>query len=106
MTTLSTPRLELRPWRDADLVPFAALNADPEVMRYMPRALSRAESDAMAASAAASLATRGFGLWALEVRATQEFLGCVGLAEVRFAAHFTPCMEILWRLKWWPSPCR
>lgn len=99
MPVLSTERLELRPWREADLEPFAALNADPEVMRHMPRLLTRAESNALAASAASALASRGWGLWALELRASQDFLGLVGLSEVGFAAAFTPCLEIMWRLK-------
>jgi RimJ/RimL family protein N-acetyltransferase len=99
MIVLSTPRLELRPWQEADLEPFAALSADPEVMRFMPRCLSRAESDALAAGARATLAARGWGLWALASRADQEFLGYTGLAEPTFSAHFTPCVEILWRLK-------
>ena len=99
MTTLSTERLELRPWARADLAPFAALNADPEVMRYMPRTLDRAESDALAAQAAAALAARGLGPWVLELRSEREFLGMVGLAEVTFPAHFTPSLEVLWRLK-------
>lgn len=99
MTVLSTERLELRSWRDADLEPFAALNADPEVMRFMPKLLTRAESDALAAGAAAALTSRGWGVWALELRASRDFLGCVGLADVGFAAAFAPCLEILWRLK-------
>ena len=99
MRTLSTERLELRPWADSDLAPLAALNADPEVMQYMPRTLSRAESDALVAQACRALAARGFGLWALELRAEREFLGLVGLAEVTFAAPFAPSLEILWRLK-------
>lgn len=99
MTTLTTARLDLRPWRQADLAAFAALNADPEVMRYLPHALSRAASDALAAAAAQALATRSFGLWALELRTAAEFLGYVGLTEVGFTAPFTPCIEIQWRLK-------
>jgi RimJ/RimL family protein N-acetyltransferase len=99
MTVLSTARLELRHWEDGDLAAFAALNADPEVMQFMARSLSRAESDAFAAAAAAALLGRGWGLWAVDLRAGREFLGCVGLSVPTFAAHFTPCLEVLWRLK-------
>jgi RimJ/RimL family protein N-acetyltransferase len=99
MTTLTTARLKLRPWREADLGPFAELNADPEVMQLMPACLSREQSDRLAARAGAALAARGFGLWACELQATAELLGYVGLAEVGFTAPFTPCLEILWRLK-------
>ncbi|MFC0680491.1 GNAT family N-acetyltransferase [Lysobacter korlensis] len=92
---LHTERLLLRGWRESDLEPFAELNADPEVMRYFPAPLTRAESDALAGRAAASLAERSWGLWAVE--RDGEFLGFTGLAEPRFEAHFTPAVEIGWR---------
>jgi RimJ/RimL family protein N-acetyltransferase len=95
---LRTDRLLLRAWRDEDLEPFAALNADPEVMRYFPAVLGRADSDAQAARIRAHFATHGFGLWAVEVPGQAAFIGFVGLAVPRFEAHFTPCVEIAWRL--------
>lgn len=98
MTELQTPRLVLRQWREADLAPFAALNADPEVMRHFPTVLTRAESDALAFGARALIAARGWGLWAVEVREGARFIGFVGLAEPRFDAHFTPAVEVGWRL--------
>ena len=48
MSDLATSRLKLRQWRDADLAPFAALNADPEVMRYFPATMTQAQSDEFA----------------------------------------------------------
>lgn len=103
MTDLTTGRLRLRQWREEDLEPFAALNADPEVMRYFPAPLSRAESDAMAAAARAKIARRGWGVWAVEQRAGGAFVGCVGLDDATFAAPFTPAVEADWRLgrAWW-----
>ena len=95
---LVTHRLRLRSWQDADLEPFAALNADPFVMEFYPRTLNRAESDAFAKRANARLTERSFGLWAVEVPALAPFIGYVGLAEPSFNAHFTPCVEIGWRL--------
>ena len=99
MHTLNTPRLTLRPWRAMDLEPFAALNADPRVMEFMPAPLTRDESAAFAARIGGALEARGFGLWALELRAGGEFLGHVGLNVPSFEAHFTPCVEIGWRLR-------
>jgi len=96
--TLRTPRLLLRGWRDQDLGPFAALNADPAVMEHFPATLGRAESDALAARIAAQFDARGFGLWAVEAPGVAPFLGFVGLAVPRFTAPFTPCVEIGWRL--------
>jgi RimJ/RimL family protein N-acetyltransferase len=95
---LSTPRLLLRQWRDEDLAPFAALNADPEVMRYFTSPLSRAQSDQFAASVYATIDRQGWGLWAVEVKAGAPFVGFVGLSRPGFKAHFTPTVEVGWRL--------
>jgi ribosomal-protein-alanine N-acetyltransferase len=86
----------LRGWREADTAPFAALNADREVMEHFPAPLTRAESDALIERAQAGLDERGWGLWCLEVDGA--CVGFVGLAVPRFEAHFTPCVEIGWRL--------
>ena len=98
MTSLVTERLVLRPWRPADRAPFAALNADPAVMEHFPAPLTREESDAMIARAEAHLDQHGFGPWAVEVRGGAPVIGFVGLVVPRFTAHFTPCVEIGWRL--------
>lgn len=95
---LSTPRLKLRQWREADLEPWAALNADPEVMRYFPAAMSRAQSDEWARTIHAMIDRHGWGWWAVEVRGGPEFIGFVGLNRPNFEAHFMPAVEIGWRL--------
>ncbi len=88
----------LRQWREEDLAPFAALNADPEVMRYFPAPLTRTQSDEFARFAQGMIAVHGWGLWAVEVRGGTPFIGFVGLGRPRFEAHFTPAIEIGWRL--------
>ena len=93
-----TERLLLRRWREDDREPFAALNADPAVMEHFPAPLSRAESDAFIDRVAPQVEQRGWGLWALEVRDTGAFIGYTGLAAPRFDAHFTPAVEVGWRL--------
>ena len=100
---LSSARLHLRPWRDEDLPAFAALNADPEVMEYMAKCLAREESDALAARIRERLTQYGFGLWAIEVLGVSEFIGFTGLYVPSYEMHFTPCVEIAWRLarKYW-----
>jgi ribosomal-protein-alanine N-acetyltransferase len=95
---LPTDRLVLRQWRDDDREPFAAMCADPEVMRYFPRLLTREESDALIENQGLLLELRGWGLWAVEVAGGAPFIGFVGLAEPQFDAHFTPCVEVGWRL--------
>lgn len=96
---IETPRLLLRQWRDSDLEPFARLNADSRVMEFFPACLSRGESDRMAAAIRDAMGARGWGLYAAELRDTGEFIGYIGLSVPRFEGHFTPCVEIGWRLK-------
>jgi RimJ/RimL family protein N-acetyltransferase len=96
--TLETRRLRLRVWRDQDLAPFAALNADPRVMEFLPKPLDRAESDALVSRIRDHFARHGFGLWAVEAPGAATFIGFVGLSVPSFRAHFTPCVEIGWRL--------
>jgi RimJ/RimL family protein N-acetyltransferase len=95
---LHTERLLLRHWRLADREPFAAMNADPRVMEYFPSTLSREESDGSAAKIEAHFEEHGFGIWALEIVEARAFAGVVGLWVPRFEAHFTPCVEIGWRM--------
>ena len=90
-------RVVLRQWQESDLEPFAAMNADPEVMHYFPKPLTREESAASMDRSRARIEERGWGWWALEVDGV--FAGFTGLAEPKFKAHFTPCVEIGWRLR-------
>ncbi len=98
MPELTTNRLLLRQWQDPDLAPFAALNADPDVMRYFPERLTRRQSDELATKIRAAIDRKGWGLWAVEVVAGPSFIGFVGLDPARFEAHFTPAVEVGWRL--------
>ena len=93
-----TQRLVLRPWRDSDLPLFAAQNADPIVMRFLPPVLTREESDAYAARAMRHLADHGFCKWAVEAPGVSPFIGAVGLTHVRHQMAFTPAVEVAWRL--------
>jgi RimJ/RimL family protein N-acetyltransferase len=93
-----TSRLKLRQWNERDRVPFAAMNADPEVMRHFPALLRRDESEALVDGFMDRLRLDGYGLWAVEVRATNQFIGFVGLAVPSWDAPFAPCTEVGWRL--------
>jgi RimJ/RimL family protein N-acetyltransferase len=95
---LRTRRLSLRRWRADDRAPFARLNADPRVVEFLPGPLSREASDALAGRIEAHFERNGFGLWSVEIPGVTEFAGFVGLAIPGFEAHFTPCVEIGWRL--------
>jgi len=95
---LETERLRLRTWRFADREPFALMNADPRVMEFFPGVLSKTESNSLADRIDAHFKVYEFGLFAAEIRATDEFIGFTGLAVPSFKAHFTPCVEIGWRI--------
>jgi RimJ/RimL family protein N-acetyltransferase len=96
--SVRTERLLLRRWRDSDRVPFAALNGDPATLVYFPATLSRAESDAVIDRAEARFKSHGYGLWALEIAATGEFIGFTGLAPMPDDVPGRGGTEIGWRL--------
>ena len=93
-----TDRLTLRQWRDEDREPFAAMNASPVVMEHFPARMTRAQSDALVDRLSTRIDVDGWGLWALEVTETGEFIGFTGLSVPGFDAHFTPAVEVGWRL--------
>ncbi|MFF5482035.1 GNAT family N-acetyltransferase [Streptomyces sp. NPDC012935] len=97
MAELRTDRLTLRRWRDSDLEPWAAMNADPEVREHLGDLLTREQSDASVTRFLAEFDQRGYGWWAVEVRATGEFIGFAGLDLVDDDMPFTG-VEIGWRL--------
>ena len=97
--TVSTERLLLRRWRQEDRAPFAELNGDPETLVFFPSTLTKAESDAYVDRIEAGFEERGYGLWALEVRETGEFIGFTGLAPIPGDVPGGPDgTEIGWRL--------
>jgi len=99
MIYLETPRLLLRGWKESDVEPFAKINEDPQVMRYFPKTLSRAESHQMYQKIESEFRECGNGLYAVEKKENGEFIGFIGFHRATFPADFTPCIEIGWRLK-------
>jgi RimJ/RimL family protein N-acetyltransferase len=98
VTTVATARLLLRAWRESDRDPFAAMNADPDVARYLPTQLDRVASDALIDRMVGHWAAHRFGLWAVERKDDGAFIGFTGLYQPAFEAHFTPAVEVGWRL--------
>lgn len=96
--TIRTERLVLRRWLDSDRDPYAALNSDPEVMRYFPAPLERAASDASIDRIEGLFQRQGFGLWALEVASTAEFIGFTGLNPMPDGIPGAGGIEVGWRL--------
>lgn len=89
---IETARLVLRAWRDDDREAFAAMNADAEVMQHLPGVLTPAESDALFERMGQT------NIFAAETKHDGAMIGFIGLSKPRFEAHFTPCIEIAWRL--------
>jgi len=98
MKTLQTKRLILRGWQDSDIQPFILMNQDPKVMEFFPEIWSAEKSQESLANLHQHFAENGFGFFAVELKETQEFIGFIGIAKVNFDAHFTPAIEIGWRL--------
>ncbi len=67
-------------------------------MEFFPAVLSRAESDAVADRIAAHFERHGFAQWAVEIPGVASFAGFIGLSVPRWDGHFTPCVEVGWRL--------
>ena len=96
--TMQTERLLMRRWRESDREPFAALNGDPETLKYFPGTLDRAASDALIDRIEAGFGERGFGLWALEIAASGQFIGFTGLNPMPDGVPGAGGMEVGWRL--------
>jgi RimJ/RimL family protein N-acetyltransferase len=102
VTARLTDRLALRRWRAEDRAAFAAINADPEVMRFIGTGavLGRQLSDDLVTRLEREWETRGFGLWALSAREDpeQRLLGFCGLTVPMFLPSVLPAVEVGWRL--------
>jgi RimJ/RimL family protein N-acetyltransferase len=95
---IETERMVLRAWQMSDRAEFARLNSDVRVMEFMPARLSPVESDLFLDRIEQHFFKYGFGLYAVDLRQPRQFIGTVGLMVPAFKAHFTPCVEIGWRL--------
>ena len=100
---LVTPRLRLRRWAEPDREPFAAMNADPAVMKFFPSLQSRQASDASIDLWESQFSSQGWSNWAVEILESGEFIGFLGLSVPRRVLPFSPCVEVGWRLarRWW-----
>ncbi|WP_077706038.1 GNAT family N-acetyltransferase [Virgibacillus dokdonensis] len=92
MIYVEASRLRLRDWDETDIVPFSALNADENVMQYFPKTLSTEETKAFYTLIVDKIKANGYGLFAVEEKETNEFLGFIGFHRATFEADFTPCI--------------
>ena len=97
---LQTSRLILRNWKQNDIEPFAILNSDPRVCEFLPNVLSQEETLTSVMKIQSHFKKHAFGLFAVELISTKTFIGFVGLKYFSFDSHFTPSVELAWRLSW------
>lgn len=100
---IETERLILRCWKDDDRALFAEMNGNSSVMKYFPAPLSVEESDSFAKRIIEEMEEHGYGLYAVEIKETGEFIGYVGFHRFSFDLPFSPNWEIGWRIsdKYW-----
>jgi RimJ/RimL family protein N-acetyltransferase len=98
MMVLETPHLIFRTWRKSDINVMADINQDKEVMRYFPSIQTPEQTKRFLDKVMAHQKEHGFSLYATELKSKGELIGFVGLFHVQFEAHFTPAVEIGWRL--------
>ncbi len=98
MNFIETARLILRSWEPEDLPLFAAMNKDERVMRYFPATLTEGQTESFYSRIQSEFKSKGWGLYAVELKSNGMFIGYVGLHEIGFDADFAPGVEIGWRL--------
>ena len=94
---LTTPRLRLRSWREADVEPFLAMSNDREVMAHFPTLYGRADVESVIARQQQFIDEHGYGFWALE-EIDGPFVGFCGIKDVLFDVPWKPAVEVGWRL--------
>ncbi|HAT9018364.1 TPA: GNAT family N-acetyltransferase [Legionella pneumophila subsp. pneumophila] len=98
MKYLTTSRLLLRAWDREDTIPFYRMSQDPRVMKYFPELWSMDMVKDFIIRMNEQLSQKKFTLWAAEVKDNKQYIGFIGLNAPTWNAHFTPCVEIGWRL--------
>ena len=95
----TSERLGFRNWKESDKIPFSKMNGDKDVMEYFPNILTKKESDSLLDRLGKHYKNNGFTFFAVDELATNNFIGFIGIINTSFKAHFTPCVEIGWRLQ-------
>ena len=103
MVIFDTDRLKFRTWNDQDVEPYFQINQDSQVTEFLTGPLTYNQVFAFVFNANNHFDKHGFTLWAVELKATGELIGFIGLSYINWDAHFTPAVEIAWRLgtKYW-----
>lgn len=100
MIYFETKRLVFRDWNEQDLNEFRIMNKDTRVMEYFKKILNKEETDRFYNAIQDEFRNYGYGLYAVETRHNNDFIGFIGFHWANFNSQFTPCIEIGWRLKY------
>ena len=95
----NTQRLGFRLWQDRHRKPFVEMGLDSDVMKFFPSLISKEDTNTAIDAQIQKFTERGWGLWAVELLKTNEFIGFIGLSVPKVVFPFSPCVEIGWRLK-------
>lgn len=98
MRILETERLFLRTFQEKDVESLIAINQDQKVMQFFPAVPTQEETIVFIDKIISHQEEKNFSLYAVEIKNTGEMIGFVGLFTATFEAHFTPAIEIGWRL--------
>ena len=98
MSIIETERLILRTWRDDDTDEYYRINQDPKVIELLPGPLTMQEVKDFMTAMNEQFEKLNFTLFAVEEKSTENLIGFTGLNPPKWESHFTPCVEIGWRL--------
>ena len=98
MKIIETSRLILRTWEEKDIDAMTLIDQDTKVCEFLPSIGTREETEARTQRIMQHYEQHGFCLYAVELKSTHQFIGWIGLSIPSFEAHFTPSVEIGWRL--------
>lgn len=97
-TIIETERLILRTWRKEDTDPYFQINQDLKVIEFLLGPLTMEQVNDFIPAINNHQDKRGYTLWAVELKETGELMGFIGLNYTDWASHFTPTVEVGWRL--------
>lgn len=96
---ITTERLGLRNWHTSDLAVFTEMSQDPEVMEFFPNLLTEEDCIGFIKRMQNHFQKFGFCYFAVDILETGKFIGFTGMLNQTYESHFTPCVDIGWRLK-------
>lgn len=97
-TIIETERLILRTWQKEDAEAYFQINQDPQVIEFLRGPMTKEQVDEFISAMIIHNDKHSYTLWAVELKETDELIGFIGLKYIDWEAHFTPAVEVGWRL--------